>query len=99
MLHTFCRYKAAERGGQCLDVSAKNTSRECCKCGHIAVENRGSQARFLCVQCGHTENADDNASVVILKRAVDCGLLPVEALHYLANKAGITVGHFPTSCQ
>ncbi|WP_306417319.1 RNA-guided endonuclease InsQ/TnpB family protein, partial [Acetobacter pomorum] len=64
MLRSFCGYKIAERGGQCLDVSARNTSRECRVCRHVSADNRVSQTRFFCVSCGHTENADDNASVV-----------------------------------
>ena len=53
-------------------VNAKNSSRECSKCGHTAKENRPSQAVFCCVRegCGHKENADLNASRVIMKRAV-----------------------------
>lgn len=92
LLRQFCGYKSAEIGGQCLDVSARNTSRECRVCRYVAAENRVSQARFVCVGCGHVENADDNASVVIVKRAVDNGLLPVEALRQYAVEAGIPVG-------
>ena len=98
-LRSFCGYKTAERGGQCLDVPAPNTSRECRMCGHVSTENRISQARFSCVACGHTENADDNASVVILKRAVDSGQLPVEALRQHAREAGISVGFLLASRQ
>ncbi|GCD54042.1 RNA-guided endonuclease InsQ/TnpB family protein [Acetobacter pasteurianus] len=99
MLRSFCGYKIAERGGQCLDVSARNTSRECRVCRHVSADNRVSQTRFFCVSCGHTENADDNASVVILKRAVDNGLLPVEALRQHAREAGISVGSLLASSQ
>ena len=99
MLRQFCGYKTAERGGQCLDVSPRNTSRECRKCGHTAAENRVSQSRFVCVRCGHAENADDNASAVIVKRAVDSGLLPVEALRQHALEAGISVGSLLASRQ
>ena len=47
-------------------VSSKNTSRKCRVCDHISPENRKSQAKFKCVQCGHSENADVNASRNIL---------------------------------
>lgn len=45
-----------------------NTSRECSKCGHIEKVNRLSQESFVCQKCGYSDNADYNASKVILKR-------------------------------
>jgi putative transposase len=35
-----------------------------------ATGNRQSQARFVCVSCGHSDNADRNAALVIAKRAI-----------------------------
>lgn len=49
-------------------VDPRNTSRECRKCHHRAVENRKSQAVFHCVACGHGEHADTNAAKNILGR-------------------------------
>ena len=49
-------------------VSPWNTSRECFSCGHIEKGNRLSQESFVCQKCGHSDNADLNASKVILKR-------------------------------
>jgi len=43
-------------------VPAAYTSQRCSVCGHVAAENRESQAVFRCVACGHTENADLNAA-------------------------------------
>lgn len=51
-------YKLAWNGGQLVTVPPRNTSRTCPCCGHIAKENRLSQARFECVECGFEENAD-----------------------------------------
>lgn len=45
-----------------------NTSIECSKCGHIEKGNRLSQESFVCQKCGYSDNADNNASKVILKR-------------------------------
>ena len=45
-----------------------NTSIECSKCGHIEKGNRLSQESFVCQNCGYSDNADYNASKVILKR-------------------------------
>ncbi|MGO9158450.1 MAG: zinc ribbon domain-containing protein [Mycobacterium sp.] len=44
-------------------VPAAYTSQRCSSCGHIAPENRKSQAVFQCVACGATPcNADVNAA-------------------------------------
>lgn len=49
-------------------VLPHNTSKECFCCGHIEKGNRLSQESFVCLKCGHSDNADLNASKVILKR-------------------------------
>lgn len=61
-------YKMEERGGVVVKVPAHYTSQECQVCGHTAAENRESQAKFRCVECGHEDNADVNAAKVILQR-------------------------------
>lgn len=53
-------------------IPAPYTSQCCHRCGHIAAENRESQAVFRCVRCDHTDNADVNAAKVIRDVAV-CG--------------------------
>jgi putative transposase len=73
-------YKTRWRGGLLIVVPARNTSLSCSKCSYISRENRKSQARFECGQCGHTENADLNAARNILSagRAVyACGGEPL----------------------
>ena len=53
-------YKAA---GRVERVPAAYTSQRCCACGHIARENRKSQAVFACVACDAGPcNADVNAA-------------------------------------
>ena len=47
------------------------TSQECAECGHTHPDNRKSQERFACVGCGHVDNADRNAAIVIKKRAIN----------------------------
>jgi putative transposase len=54
---------------QVVRVNPRNTSRQCKACGHVAAENRESQAVFSCVTCGHTAHADTNAAENILDRA------------------------------
>jgi len=59
-------YKQTWRGGLLLSVNPQHTSQCCHACGHIAKENRVSQADFYCQQCGHKDNADTNAAKNIL---------------------------------
>ncbi|WKN21145.1 RNA-guided endonuclease InsQ/TnpB family protein [Azotobacter vinelandii] len=51
-------YKLAWNGGWLVAVPPRNTSRTCPCCGHVSADNRQSQARFECVECGFEENAD-----------------------------------------
>jgi len=51
-------YKLAWNGGHLIAVPAQNTSRRCPCCGHVSADNRQTQARFQCVECGFEENAD-----------------------------------------
>ena len=44
------------------------TSQQCPVCGHIDKDNRPTQEKFECKNCGHTDNADHNASVNIKNR-------------------------------
>lgn len=64
-------YKTSWRGTTLVRVPAHFSSQTCSACGHVAAENRESQAIFACVNCGHERNADINAARVILARALD----------------------------
>lgn len=59
-------YKEAWRGGFVVAVDPRNTSRTCLACGNVSSENRRTQERFECVECGYAENADLNAARNIL---------------------------------
>ena len=61
-------YKQVWRGGEVLAVPPRNTSRTCPCCGHVSAENRQTQARFECVECGFEENADVVGAINILAR-------------------------------
>jgi len=50
-------------------VQSYYTSKTCPVCGCIDNGNRLTQEDFCCVECGHTDNADHNASVNIRNRA------------------------------
>ncbi|GAA2279943.1 RNA-guided endonuclease TnpB family protein [Streptomyces atrovirens] len=49
--------------GRVEDVPAPYTSLRCSACGWIEKDSRKSQAEFICVSCGFTCNADENAAV------------------------------------
>jgi putative transposase len=68
-LQSFVEYKSRLVGIPVVFVDARNTSKGCNECGHIDKANRKSQAEFCCVQCGHSANADLNASRNIRDRA------------------------------
>jgi putative transposase len=59
-------YKLAWSGGTLLVVPPQYTSQTCHQCGSVDKNNRVSQAVFSCSVCGHTDNADHNASLNIL---------------------------------
>ena len=63
--------KMNANGGRLVVVPAAYTSQTCHQCGHVAKENRDSQAVFKCVECGYRANADVNAAKNILGRALD----------------------------
>jgi len=68
-LRGFVEYKAKRAGIPVSIVDPRNTSRECPACGHISKKNRKTQSEFLCVECGHSCNADHNAAGNISRRA------------------------------
>lgn len=57
-LKTFLTYKAKRLGVAVIEVDPRNTSRTCTECGYCDKKNRKSQSEFVCLQCGHAENAD-----------------------------------------
>ncbi len=60
-------YKLERKGGRLVRVDPRNTSRTCSACGHVSPENRKTQEAFVCVVCGHAENADANEAKNILR--------------------------------
>ena len=61
-------YKAQWQGGALVAVPPQNTSRTCPCCGYTDKENRPTQAKFKCIECGYTENADLVGAINILER-------------------------------
>ncbi|PZH14266.1 transposase [Streptomyces sp. NTH33] len=61
--------KAESAGRTVIAVDPHNTSRTCLSCGHVAKENRVTQAKFQCATCGFTANADHVGALNVLNRA------------------------------
>ncbi len=61
-------YKLNGNGGMLVAVPAHYTSQTCPACGHVAKENRKTQAKFECVDCGHQDNADVVGALNVLAR-------------------------------
>jgi putative transposase len=68
-LQAFIAYKAKRAGVPVVVIDARNTSRTCPRCGHIAKANRPNQATFACRRCGLAGPADQVAAVNIRDRA------------------------------
>ena len=71
-------YKVGWQGGILLVVPAHHTSQTCPACGHVAKENRLTQARFECVDCSYENHADLVGAINILERGyrlLACGEL------------------------
>lgn len=83
-------YKSAWSGVALHVVGPRFTSQDCSACGHRAAENRASRSRFLCVKCGHIDDADRNAAKNILARALGASATSSTSSpgHGLARTAG-----------
>src|SRR5574343_395971 len=60
-------YTLAWNGGHLIAVPPQNTSRTCPSCGHVSKDNRQTQAKFECVECGFEENADVVGAINVLR--------------------------------
>jgi len=50
-----------------VKVNPAYSSQTCSKCKHTSKENRKTQSLFECVKCGHTDNADFQATLNLLQ--------------------------------
>ena len=83
-------YKQQWLGGDVIFVNPKNTSITCPKisCGHKSKTNRVSQSKFLCEQCGYTNNADIVGAVNVLRAGhvqLACG--DIGSINYQAQES------------
>ncbi|KAB5981360.1 IS200/IS605 family element transposase accessory protein TnpB [Bifidobacterium adolescentis] len=68
-LQEFTAYKAAAKGIKVVMVNPAYTSQRCNACGYVDKGNR-DRARFDCLRCGHSDDADHNAALNIRDRAL-----------------------------
>ena len=61
-------YKVAWNGGMLLAVPPHHTSQTCPSCGHVSKDNRQTQAKFLCADCGYENHADVVGAINVLER-------------------------------
>ena len=66
MMIDMFEYKQHWQGGLLIKVNPRYTSQTCFNCKHVAKENRRTQAKFECVKCSYSANADVNAAKNIL---------------------------------
>jgi putative transposase len=69
-IETMLTYKVA----RLVKVDPAYSSQTCASCGTVDSRSRDSQAAFVCTACGHRDNADRNAAVVILNRGSTPGV-------------------------
>lgn len=71
--HAMLEYKSRFYGKTFLRVPAKNTTQECCVCGHImrGSDKIGLETReWTCPECGTHHNRDGNSAKVVKKRGL-----------------------------
>ena len=67
--YEYLEYKSKAAGGEVKKIDPAYTSQMCYNCKHVDRENRTTQDKFVCVKCGHSDNADINAAKNILVKA------------------------------
>lgn len=89
-LYDCTMYKAKAKGIDTTQVDPAYTSQRCSRCGATLRENRQTQARFCCQQCGYEVNADYNAAKNIGFRLLRAGQKSPHggATRHLALKSG-----------
>ncbi|MDY7539897.1 transposase [Undibacterium sp. RTI2.1] len=61
-------YKVQWHGGMLMAVPPHHTSQTCPACAHVSKDNRQTQAKFLCVDCGYENHADVVGAINVLAR-------------------------------
>ena len=67
-----------KHGGYVAKVDPAYTSQTCPSCGHCEKENRPTQAKYKCRQCGYTNNADVVGAINVLNRGRTAPSMPAK---------------------
>jgi putative transposase len=86
MFAAMLSYKLPMRGGELGYVDPPYTSQGCAECGCIDPRSRVSQELFVCVHCGHTDNADVNAARNILAARIIAPKPPKRTLRRVGKR-------------
>jgi len=70
IFYDIIRYKSLWQGKVFVQIPPQKTSNTCSVCGFSYSGNRRSQSEFVCLKCGHSENADYNASQNIKREGI-----------------------------
>jgi len=70
MFNNMVEYKVRRNLGFVVKVDPAYTSQRCSECSYTAEENRKTQAKFICQDCGFSCNADHNAARNIYQRGI-----------------------------
>lgn len=62
------KHQATKLGNWVVEVPARHSSQECSCCHYVSAKNREGE-KFVCENCGHHDDADVDAGVVIAQRA------------------------------
>lgn len=63
------KHQSKKKGKQSIPVQPHHTSQECPKCHHVDASNRDGE-KFICTECGHVDDADNNAGTNIAQKAI-----------------------------
>ncbi|OLT59606.1 RNA-guided endonuclease InsQ/TnpB family protein [Moorena bouillonii] len=63
------KHQARKLGNWVKDINPIRTSQECSKCGYVSPKNRDGE-KLICESCGHHEDADIDAAIVIGNRGI-----------------------------
>lgn len=77
-------HQAKKLGNRVAKVKATYSSQECSKCGYTSPDNRPEQEKFICVACGHHDDADIDAAKVIAQRTIN--KLGIDTLRVVSPK-------------
>ncbi len=88
----FLTYKAAMRGKKVIEISERNTSKTCCKCGKIHTDMTVKDRVMKC-DCGNDLDRDCNSAVNIMVRFLSSNAMWTGYRHFTDNlrKTGLDI--------